>query len=431
MSFVPIKYELNNSSVMRDKLGKLSIFVWMLILVSVGTYFRIRPVIDTRSADWLILVQLLLCTVGGILGISLLRKHKPIGFGGKALIIHIFIVACSALFSLYFFYVLGYWILISGVGLLTIGLVQWAETQKELNQIENAWLLTITLLLLKDTITAIVFPEMQTALSYGGIYRIGMGVTHANLLSFLAVLAFWVSFKNETVKYKIWLWAPRLLFLFVIVLSRCRVAMVAFFFAGGIRFWFKYSLQHKKSLYFRIAITCLFIAVLILGILGSSLKIPLATSSMDFLKREQNIDEIMTFTGRSKTWRSAINEVFDEPISFIFGHGYGVTRSVLSKGILPVDSSHAHSTFLEILLSVGLIGTVTFVVLFIYSLHWLKGFHKLRQRFSPEFTLRAISVISIVILSFITESFLVTKINPIMIIYYFYVLSLDKRKCLI
>lgn len=421
---------VSNRTTSPDGLSKLSIAVWVGVLILVGTYIRSRPGDTVPEADWLVIAQLLTCFFGGVLGILLMWKRTYFGFGTKVLLVYLVASAFSAVFSPYPKIVSGYWILLSGASLLTMGLVQQAQTQKGLSQIENVWLITLTVLLLKDTMTALLFPEMQEIDSVSGPIRLGMGVTHANKISLLAALAFWVSFKKDEMKHPLLLWLPRLLFLLIIVLSRSRVSMVCFIVGGVVRSWFRHSSQPGKSSNLRIATPCFVLVVIISGILALSLELPGVNTAFNSFNRGQDIDTIMSLTGRTEVWHYSIKRVFDDSYSLLFGHGYGVSRLVLNEGtrVPSFFAYHTHNGFIEVLLSTGLLGAVPFAVLVIYSIMWLTGFSQLRQRFSLEFALRAISVVSMVLISSITNPYVGTKINPIMIIYIFYLLALDKRR---
>lgn len=425
---------MNNALSDRDVgyglLGKLSIATWVGILILTGTYFRIHSVESAPEVDWLITAQVLTCLLGAFLGILLIRRYPYFGFGTKALLVYLIASLLSAVFSPYSKLVIGYWILLAGASLLTIGLVQQAQTQKALNQIENVWLLTISLLLLKDTATALLFPEMQEIHYVSGPFRLGMGITHANTMGFLVALAFWVSFKNDEVKHPLFLWLPRLLLLLIIGLSWSRVSMVCFVLGGVIRFWFQQRVQ-KESLNLRIAIPCFVMSAVVFAILALSFELPGATTAFNIFNRGQDIDTVASLTGRIEIWSYFFRKVFDEPISFLFGHGYGVSRLVLNEGSgLDFYISHLHNSFIETLFSLGLLGVVTFLVLVIYSIKWLIRFHQLHQDFSPEFTLRAVSIVSMVLLNSFMESPLACKINPLVLLYFFYLVALDRRQYL-
>ena len=412
-------------------LGKLSITTWVGILILTGTYFRIRSGESVPEVDWLITAQVLTCLFGAFLGILLIRRYPYFGFGTKALLVYLVMAALSAVFSPYYKLVIGYWILLAGGSLLTIGLVQQAKTQKTLNQIENIWLLTISLLLLKDTATALLFPEMQEIHHISGPFRLGMGITHANTMGFLAVLAFWISFKKEELKHPFFLWLLRLLFLFIIAFSWSRISMACFAFGGVIRLWFQQGIQ-RGNLNLWIAIPCFVVAAVVFAILALSFELPGATTAFNIFNRGQDIDSVVSLTGRTEIWSYAFRKVFDEPASLFFGHGYGISRLVLNEGYGGPDFyiSHLHNSFIETLFSLGLLGIVAFLVLGIYSIKWLIRFHQLHQDFSAEFTLRAVSIVPMLLLNSFMESSMACKINPVMLLYFFYLVVLDRRQYL-
>ncbi|MDL1958263.1 MAG: O-antigen ligase family protein [Deltaproteobacteria bacterium] len=423
-----MNHVLSNRDVRYGLLGKLSIGTWVGILILTGTYFRIRSGESAPEVDWLITAQISVCLIAAILGILMMRRHVDLGFGTKALLLYVVASLLSAVFSPYTKLVFGYWILLAGASLLTIGLVQQVKTQKALSQIENVWLLTISLLLLKDTATALLFPEIQEIHHISGPFRLGMGITHANTMGFLAALAFWISFKKEELKHSFFLWLPRLLFLFIIALSGSRVSMVCFAFGGVIRLWFQQGIQ-RENLNLWVAIPCFVVAAVVFAILALSLELPGATTAFNIFNRGQDIDTIMSLTKRTEIWSYAFRKVFDEPASLFFGHGYGISRLVLNEGSGGPDFyiSHLHNSFIEIFFSLGLFGIVTFLALVIYSIKWLTQFNQLHKDLSTEFTLRAVSIVSMILLNSFMEITLASKIDPVMLLYFFYLVALDRR----
>lgn len=334
---------LSNHDVGYGLLGKLSIVTWIGILILFGTYFRNRPKEIVPEEDWLIIAQVSACLFGAFLGILLMKKQTYMGFGAKTLLVYIAVTLLSAIFSPYTKLVVGYWVLLAGASLLTVGLVQQAQTQKSLNQMENVWLFTITLLLLKDMMTSLLFQEFQET---SGPFRLGMGITHPNIMGFLAVLAFWMSFKKEEIKHIQLLWLPRVLLLLIILLSRSRTAIMCFVFGAVIRFWFQQVIQRKPSLNLLVVIPCSFLAIIVFGILALSFEFPGAYDVFSVLNRGLNVDSIMSFQGRTEIWYYAIKRVFDGPYLFLFGHGYGTSRFFLSEESGPISYfvSHTHNS---------------------------------------------------------------------------------------
>jgi O-antigen ligase len=425
-----MKYPLSNHDVVNDRTSIVSAAVWVGILVLTGTYFRVRSADAVPETDWLVTAQLLICCLGGVLGISLIKKQSSLGIGTKVLIGYVISAGLSAIFSPYPKIVVGYWILLAGASLLTIGLTESARTQKALNRIENIWLLIITLLLAKDTVIAIFFQDFSEIQEGSEPYRLGMGLTHANEMSLLATLAFWVSFKEEGGKRPLVLWITRAFFILVILLTRTRIAIIGFMTVVVVYHWFRYGF---KRLHLRIIIFCLFLSGICIGILALSFELNWATTAFRFFNRYQDVDTILSFTGRTEIWFYAIKKVFESPISLFFGHGYGISRLVINEemGGPSFYASHTHNTLIEVILTMGLLGFIPFIIMIALSLRWLTRFRILRQEFSTAFTLRAISVMCIILVSFTTEAYLGMKIGPIGIIYLFYFLALDRRKDLI
>jgi len=414
-----------------DKLSRLSVVIWACMLVLFGTYIRSRPGDMIPETDWLIIAQISISIFGGILGILLmLRQCMNIRLGAKVLFAYLVTTAFSAVFSPYSKIVIGYWFLLFGTSLLTLGIVQRAKTLKDLERIEKIWLITISLSLLKDTFIALFFPELIEIQVNDEPFRLGIGLTHANEMSILASVAFWISFKKDKLKYPIILWVFRLFFILIIMLSRSRVSLTCLLIGGVIWFWFQDTSQSKQGLK-RIVIFCTLFSIIITGILISSIELPGVNSLLNYLNRGQDVNTIMSLTGRTEIWSFAINKIFNGPISFLGGHGYGVTKLVLNdEGILPFYAYHCHNAFLETFFGVGLLGFIPFVVLLFYSTSWLHNFKKLSRVYSSEFALHAVTIVSIVLTNSITESYISMKVNPIIVIYLFYILALDRKQSL-
>jgi len=207
--------------------------------------------------------------------------------------------------------------------------------------------------------------------------------------------------------------------------------MACFAFGGVIRLWFQQGIQ-RGNLNLWIAIPCFVVAAVVFAILALSFELPGATTAFNIFNRGQDIDSVVSLTGRTEIWSYAFRKVFDEPASLFFGHGYGISRLVLNEGYGGPDFyiSHLHNSFIETLFSLGLLGIVAFLVLGIYSIKWLIRFHQLHQDFSAEFTLRAVSIVPMLLLNSFMESSMACKINPVMLLYFFYLVVLDRRQYL-
>jgi O-antigen ligase len=211
------------------------------------------------------------------------------------------------------------------------------------------------------------------------------------------------------------------------------MSITCFILGGVILLWYQKGFQLKYTLSLRIAIPCCLIAVIISLMLSLSFKLPLTIDAFKAFNRYQNMDTVMSLAGRTEIWHYAIKRMFDGPYySLLFGHGYCVSRFVLNEGGGGPSFfvSHGHNIFIESLVSVGLLGTSLLIVLVIYSVTWLTRFSQLRREFSSDFALRAISVVSMVLINCFLESRLSSKVNPVTFIYLFYLFALDRRRYL-
>src|SRR2546426_751513 len=132
------------NDVSSNRLSQAGLVLLVVILVITGSYIRNRPVEESDTLDWLIVMQLAMCIAAGAVGLLLIREHSLGGPGGCRLIAYLLAVLASAVFSSYTQLVLGYWILLAGTGLLCIGLVSSSPTTASLRRLEFAILVTLS-----------------------------------------------------------------------------------------------------------------------------------------------------------------------------------------------------------------------------------------------------------------------------------------------
>jgi O-antigen ligase len=399
-----------------------------VILVITGSHIRTRTLEDSDTADWLVFLQLGMCVAGGFVGCLLIRKHSLGGSGSRRLIVYLLAVITSGLFSSYFRLVAGYWILLAGTGLLCIGLISSSRTETSLRQLESLIIATLALMIVKDTILGLFFLE---PIEEQDVFRLGEGVTNANLLGLTAALTFCMSLgmSAKSAASRISWFALRGLFLAVIVLSRSRIAFVAVVVGYVVRLWFSKRTSQRIAPYALGAIVCCIGSLVVMGALGWALELRPVTRLVDFANRGEGTADLISLTGRSEIWPYAVQRVFEGTRSLIFGHGYGASREVLNENNWRASfiAYHSHNTYLELLVATGLAGTLPFLLLVSYSLKWFRRFFELLQSFSLGLALRAVGVIAAILTSTITESDLATKIGPLMIVFMFYVLALDRQ----
>lgn len=417
-----------------DRLRLAGTLVLALILVTTGSFIRERAPDEYGSLDWVVIAQLGLALAGGCFGLLLLRRHSLSGFGARVLTAYILAILIAALFSPYLFQVMGYWILLAGACVLCMGLVSSSRTEMALRDIERAILSTVSFMLLKDTLVdAFYFRTQVDRMEELGIgmYRFGMGSTSSNAMGLLAAVAFCMSFKSASGRRfgSFWgsLWPG--FFTIVLLLTRTRIALFALVVSSVVRWWFRRRARNVSSDSALVGFPCLAGGIVLVLIMAWLWNVPLVTGAVDFVNRGADSGTIGTVTGRTDVWSYALKRIFESPTATAFGHGYGVSKLVLNENNWTASwsATHSHNTFLESVLSTGLMGTLPLVVLIIYSLGWLYRFWWMSRAFSLPFRLRAVMVVSAVLSSTMTESDLVTKIGPALIIYLFYVLSLDRH----
>ena len=83
---------------------------------------------------------------------------------------------------------------------------------------------------------------------------------------------------------------------------------------------------------------------------------------------------------------------------------------------------------LEILLATGLAGIISFLTFSFYGMKWIVKYNSLRNIYSEDLIIRAIIVISMVLIQSLTEATIGVKINPTFMIFIFYIIILDFSK---
>ncbi len=416
METLSIQYAANKTA-----LRNFAVLVFVAILVFHGTYFRTRPMAVVPTLDWLVLARLLACAIGFAAGIILIAKNMPLGFGAKMLLLYAAATGISAATSAYPTTVIGYFILLAGASVLMTGLTYSARTLAELETIEKVWFFTIALLIIKDTLTSLILPEIAPP---GEVVRIGMGVTHANELSSLAALVFWLSFTQKRIKHPILLWLLRALCVYVVIGARSRVSVVALLLGGLVYLLFAGRDYLKRWITVSAAVGTLSTFFLLSLCLNQSW----AVDIVEYARRGQRQAALTTFTGRTLIWEHTLNKSLESPVT---GHGYGVSR--LTMGEVPSvewEVAHCHNELLEVFFNTGILGLIPLVAMFMYSVGWIVHFSRLRDVFSTDLALHAVCVVVIFLFSCVFEPRLGVRLIPIQPLFLFYLLALDRKQYL-
>ena len=256
--------------------------------------------------------------------------------------------------------------------------------------------------------------------------RLGMGVTHANEISLLSALCLILTYRPVTGKKNLLLWTLRGFYVLIMILAQTRIAMIGL--ALGSLTGLLIFLSHKRSdtyTYFGVVVMSGILSFMFLFLLGLINNLPIITDIFTDINRGQDLETMATVTGRTDIWKNALDILTSEtdPYFLIFGRGYGMTRYFLNDinwgGNWYVY--HAHNSLLELLLAAGILGALAMTVLFIYSLGWILKSNSLRSTFSTFTIIRASAVIVIALLTSLTETYLVTKMKPFLILFIFYI----------
>ena len=406
---------------------KATIFIWVLILVLTGTTLRARGVEEQTSADWVVYAQILTCGVALLLGAVQLRRTGIRGTGSRLLILHLGAVLASAIFSDHTTQVVGYWILLAGLAVSTIALVQTADGTKDLIRLEAIWLGVVLAMVVKDALAGVLGFGRGGDFMAGG--RLGMGTTNASRLSWDAALVFWVSFGRGYRHLKWLMWVPQSALVAIVFLSRTRMSMLVMMLGGMVKTWFSGPLRGQNSAAKRGLATCGLLAAVTLAGVAQSVRAPGMEALWQVFNRGQDVAQLTSLTGRTEVWAVVIRRILDEPANLIFGHGYGVSRFVINDAVdgpawFAFDS---HNAYLEFPLSVGIVGSTTFLLFVAYGALWLIRAPRLRPIYTPAFTTRALSVLAMALMFSLTQANLARKIEPSFALFIFYILILDRR----
>ncbi len=405
----------------RDVTRSIAAAIFVAIIVFHGTYLRIRPSNEIPTLDWVVFARLLSCAAGAAVGFWMIPRGTPWGNSGRFIMMYAVATMFSAITSDYTVTSFGYSALILGAGMLMVGMVYSARTVNQIKKIETIWLVTVGALMAKDAITGMLMPAEPLP---GDIVRLGMGLTHANQISMHAAIIFWLSFAISKAKYII----PARIFqafcLFVLVSAVSRGGIAAFIIGGCVYVLFKRKSLMKRTIFAASGL----IALASVFLIGLSFGQDWAQSIHDYLVRGQDRESLTSLTGRTEIWQFALSKALESPL---IGHGYGVSRFAMREFPSPTYAlfvpAHSHNSFLEAFLSTGIVGLIPFVLLFLRNLKWATGYYRLRRIFSPGIAHHAIIITFLLIPVIIIESTLASSLSPVHLLFFLYLLALDRE----
>jgi hypothetical protein len=174
-----------------------------------------------------------------------------------------------------------------------------------------------------------------------------------------------------------WTYWPRLaLFGVLLVMAQTRSVLAGVVVGLGVALWFK---GRDKPIARYLGVTYYVVGVIMLVALA-------ATHLYTYLSRGESPEMIRTFTGRTDLWDYGISHL-DSMREWLLGFGYGTSRIVLLEGFEWGGS--AHSTWMELLLGIGLVGLALAVVSIAALAFWLA-----RRRSFGSSNLVALSILA-------------------------------------
>ena len=413
-----------------SKLFIFSLFIWCSVLVLTGTYLRGREENSMPDSDWLIMVQLMVCLFAGFLGVLLITQNFQLGASSKILLLFIFAAALSATFAVSFTILFGYWVLLTGIILLTIGLVQQADSVETLEIIEGAWFVTLTLILFKDVSQSFLLGDVAVG---GEEARLGSAVTHSNQLGLYAALCFWLSFRNTHPRLRPLMIFLRIAFIFILLFTKSRTSMLGLLAGLIIYVLMQSGFKYRKGAHLQFVIFFFAAGLFFFLVFSFVTEAPWAGTLFTDFNRGQSAKDIMSMTGRTAIWRYAFIKMHQNPYSYLLGYGYNMSRFVMNEGFNPLlfYVPHLHNAFIEVFFSMGSVGLLLLLMLFYRSVTWLFKPFVLAETFSQGFVMRASIFAVILLLNSITECLVVKKVNPVMVLFYFYIVALDRQNAIL
>ncbi|MBC7188205.1 MAG: O-antigen ligase family protein [Calditrichaeota bacterium] len=424
-----MRHRSSGQTTSSPSLFALGLVLWVAIMVLTGTYLRVRAIEEAAQMDWLVAARLAACMLGGAIGVLLLARGEWRGPATTAVAAYVGAAALSALFTPHKTLVLGYWVLLAGGVALTIGLVASAD-ERDLLRIERTWLFVMVLLLIKDALIGVLAPQLQEAYGAEGPTRLGMGVTHANALGFGASLAFWLSFVPAIGGKRALLWLLRVLLVAIVALSWSRNAMVSLAIGGLVRAWLVQSKRPLEGYHVRWALLSGVSAVVVLVGLLLSLNVKGVVDAALAFNRTTSLATVTRLTGRAEIWPLAVQKILADPLTTVFGHGFGASRMVLNDGrdLIGFYAANAHNTVLEVALTTGIVGLLAFVAMVVLFARWLVRYRPL-ERVAPQgMALRAAVVFTIIMVHSVTESVMGTRLGPVTLLWVFYLAVADRLR---
>ena len=231
-------------------------------------------------------------------------------------------------------------------------------TRYPLKELMNILAWTFGLAATFSFLYCIIFPDLGIQVARFGETSGWRGMyfhknSYGRQMSFASILFLTLALKKR--QYSWLLWALFGISLSQLLLSNSKTALLCFIITNTWMVIFPILRQRKKIVFFMMP--------LIISILGASL-ISIITN-LEFIIVDL-LGKSMTFTGRLPVWVFLLEKIGEKPL---IGYGQSAFWPMISKDSEFVNSfawaGHAHNGFIELALSIGIIGFASFSLSFI------------------------------------------------------------------
>lgn len=338
-----------------------SFFVALNVFFLLST-FRVRDYTDT-SLDYQIIIKLALWSAG--VGLSILMYRRWIGNALRTdnilLALMILQIFAACLYAPHMNYALACFFSL----IATFTILYLASSFLEESEILYTVMLTISLIAFLSIIAYYTVPEFARMGEWVDGERTPgnrlSGITsNPNTIGLMASFALIIAFHYRTpfIRKNFLIFAVCVLLnLIALLMSNSRSSMAAMIVSLTAAYFFNFT---PRRLLAGCAMACAAIAFFFLADLDAI---------MSLVSRSGDTAEIMTATGRTHIWHTAIRLIGESPL---IGYGYTSSMEILPQYESEIGHAppHTHNLYLQILFGMGIPGLLTFLSMFLVKFYY-------------------------------------------------------------
>lgn len=340
-------------------------YITPILFISVVflTTFTLRAAdFENKTVDFQVMLRVFIYAVTVIfLSPNLIKKISTIFSQQTALCLFFFY---STIYGIVFLNFYSLYAILTHISILFIVHVCWVRLGYRLY---GYYYFAIILICLVSLFLYYLFPDISRFNywedgSYIQSTRMSGSVGHPNALGFLLAtglltylgLDIWKS-KSFLVRYSF------IVLIFGLWLTNSKTSIFTIIVCASFLYCAKKSLIKT----YLVSLLILFITILLLvSFFPHALKILIFSAS-----RSGDFEEIFTMTGRTNIWNVVVDLIKN---NIIFGYGFASSSQVISSyaSLVGFNVSHAHSLYLNLLLTSGLIGVVLSAWFFVVNMRF-------------------------------------------------------------